>query len=67
MFILSPSRSFRCSAFFPRFVFRFPVYYSYVLSSGWVVYVYSVHGSFVHVSDVSVSGRFLYFVSSLPF
>ncbi len=67
MFILSQSRSFRRSAFFPRFVFRFPVYSSYVLPCGWVVYVYCVFGRFVHVSDASVGGCFYYYVSELPF
>jgi len=67
MLVTSVSRSFRRSAFFPRFVFRFGVYSSYVMPSGWVVYVYHVHGRFVHVSDVSVAGSFLYFVSEFPF
>ena len=67
MLVTSVSRSFRRSAFFPRFIFRFRVYSSYVMASGWVVYVYCVHGRFIHVSDASVPGSFLYFVSELPF
>ena len=67
MFQHSPSRSFVCSSWFPSFIFHRPVYCSYGLPCGWVVYVYSVHGRFVHVSDAGALGHFMYFVSQLPF
>ena len=67
MFQLSVSRSFVCSSYFPLFIFRLPVYSSYYLGCGWQVFVYRVHGRFVHVSASSVGGAFLYFVSELPF
>jgi len=67
MFQLSVSRSFVRASYFPLFIFQLPVYSVYRLACGWLVYVYSVHGRFVHVSSAGALGCFIYYVAGLPF